>query len=235
MGDQELVNPVREIPVNIEDEMRTSYLAYAMSVIIGRALPEVRDGLKPVHRRILYAMYKEGIASDKWYIKCAGVVGEVIKKYIPHGDSAVYDALVRMAQDFNMRCPLIDGQGNFGSVDGDPAAAYRYTECRLTRLAEELLADIEKDTVDFVPNFDESTEEPTVLPTKVPNLLINGSDGIAVGMATKIPPHNLTEIIDATILLIDKPGATLDEGLRKVPGPGFPPGAYIYGKNGIKA
>ncbi len=234
MGDQELVKPVREIPVNIEDEMRTSYLAYAMSVIIGRALPEVRDGLKPVHRRILYAMYKEGIASDKRYIKCAGVVGEVIKKYHPHGDAAVYDTLVRMAQGFNMRYPLIDGQGNFGSVDGDPAAAYRYTECRLARLAEELLADIEKETVDFLPNFDESTEEPTVLPTKVPNLLINGSDGIAVGMATKIPPHNLTEIIDATVLLISKPSATIDEVLALVPGPDFPTGAYLYGKSGIK-
>src|SRR5256712_3157575 len=235
MGDQELVKPVREIPVNIEDEMRTSYLAYAMSVIIGRALPEVRDGLKPVHRRILYAMYKEGITPDKRYIKCAGVVGEVIKKYHPHGDAAVYDTLVRMAQDFNMRYPLVDGQGNFGSVDGDRAAAYRYTECRLTRLAAEMLTDIEKETVDFIPNFDESTEEPTVLPTKVPNLLINGSDGIAVGMATKIPPHNLTEIIDATILLITKPGATIDEVLSVVPGPDFPTGAYIYGKRGIKS
>ena len=235
MGDQELIPPTRQIPVNIEDEMRSSYLDYAMSVIIGRALPDVRDGLKPVHRRILYAMYKEGNTSDKRYIKCAGVVGEVIKKYHPHGDAAVYDALVRMTQDFNMRYPLIDGQGNFGSVDGDPAAAYRYTECRLSRLAEELLADIEKETVDFVPNFDESTEEPTVLPTKLPNLLINGSDGIAVGMATKIPPHNLTEIIDATILLINKPGATLDEVLSLVPGPDFPTGAYIYGKGGIKA
>ena len=235
MGDQELLPPTRQIPVNIEDEMRSSYLDYAMSVIIGRALPDVRDGLKPVHRRILYAMYKEGNTSDKRYIKCAGVVGEVIKKYHPHGDSAVYDTLVRMTQDFNMRYPLIDGQGNFGSVDGDPAAAYRYTECRLSRLAEELLADIEKETVDFVPNFDESTEEPTVLPTKLPNLLINGSDGIAVGMATKIPPHNLTEIIEATILLINKPGATLDEVLSLVPGPDFPTGAYIYGKGGIKA
>ena len=236
MGDQgQLIPTTQQIPVNIEDEMRKSYLDYAMSVIIGRALPEVRDGLKPVHRRILYAMYKEGNTSDKRYVKCAAVVGEVIKKYHPHGDTALYDTLVRMAQDFNMRYPLIDGQGNFGSVDGDPAAAYRYTECRLTRLAEELLADIEKETVDFVPNFDESTEEPTVLPTKVPNLLINGSDGIAVGMATKIPPHNLTEIIDATILLIDKPGATLDEVLKKVPGPDFPTGAYLYGKSGIKA
>jgi len=235
MGDQEqLVPPTRNVPVNIEDEMRASYLDYAMSVIIGRALPEVRDGLKPVHRRILYAMYKEGNTSDKRYVKCAAVVGEVIKKYHPHGDTALYDTLVRMAQDFNMRYPLIDGQGNFGSVDGDPAAAYRYTECRLARLAEELLADIEKETVDFVPNFDESTEEPTVLPTRVPNLLINGSDGIAVGMATKIPPHNLSEIVEATILLINKPNASLDEVLALVPGPDFPTGAYIYGKRGIK-
>src|SRR5437763_3198552 len=236
MGDQgQLIPPTQQIPVNIEDEMRKSYLDYAMSVIIGRALPEVRDGLKPVHRRILYAMYKEGNTSDKRYVKCAAVVGEVIKKYHPHGDTALYDTLVRMAQDFNMRYPLIDGQGNFGCVDGDPPAAYRYTECRLTRLAEELLADIEKDTVDFVPNFDESTEEPTVLPTKVPNLLVNGSDGIAVGMATKIPPHNLTEIIDATILLINKPGATIDEILSLVPGPAFPTGAYLYGRCGIRA
>jgi DNA gyrase subunit A len=235
MGDQELIKPANEIPVNIEDEMRKSYLDYAMSVIIGRALPDVRDGLKPVHRRILYAMYKEGNTSDKRYIKCAGVVGEVIKKYHPHGDAAVYDTLVRMAQDFNMRYLLIDGQGNFGSVDGDPAAAYRYTECRLSRLAEELLAHIEKDTVDFVPNFDESTMEPVVLPTRVPNLLINGSDGIAVGMATKIPPHNLAEIIDATILLLNKPSASLDEVLSLVPGPDFPTGAYLYGRSGIKA
>ncbi len=235
MGDQELIKPANERPVNIEDEMRSSYLDYAMSVIIGRALPDIRDGLKPVHRRILYAMYKEGITSDKRYSKCAGVVGEVIKKYHPHGDSAVYDTLVRMAQGFNMRYPLIDGQGNFGSVDGDPAAAYRYTECRLAPLAEELLADIEKETVDFAPNFDESTEEPVVLPTRVPNLLINGSDGIAVGMATKIPPHNLTEIIDATILLINKPKASIDEVLSLVPGPDFPTGAFIYGKSGIKS
>jgi DNA gyrase subunit A len=235
MGEQELIPPQRQLPVNIEDEMRASYLDYAMSVIIGRALPDVRDGLKPVHRRILYAMYKEGNTSDKRYIKCAGVVGEVIKKYHPHGDAAVYDTLVRMAQDFNLRYLLIDGQGNFGSVDGDPAAAYRYTECRLTRIAEELLADIDKETVDFVPNFDESTQEPMVLPTRVPNLLINGSDGIAVGMATKIPPHNLTEIIDATILLINKPNAKLDEVLSLVPGPDFPTGAYLYGKSGIRA
>jgi DNA gyrase subunit A len=234
MGDQELIKPSRDIPVNIEDEMRKSYLDYAMSVIIGRALPDVRDGLKPVHRRVLYAMYKEGNTSDKRYIKCAGVVGEVIKKYHPHGDAAVYDTLVRMAQNFNMRYPLIDGQGNFGSVDGDRAAAYRYTECRLAKLAEEMLTDIEKDTVDFIPNYDESTEEPTVLPTRVPGLLINGSDGIAVGMATKIPPHNLTEIIDATILLLNKPAASIEEVLELVPGPDFPTGAYIYGKKGIR-
>jgi DNA gyrase subunit A len=235
MSDQELIKPLREIPVNIEDEMRASYLDYAMSVIIGRALPDIRDGLKPVHRRILYAMYREGITSDKRYVKCAGVVGEVIKKYHPHGDAAVYDTMVRMAQDFNMRYPLIDGQGNFGSVDGDPAAAYRYTECRLSKLAEQLLADIDKETVDFVPNFDESTEEPTVLPTRVPNLLVNGSDGIAVGMATKIPPHNLTEIIEAAILLIHKPNASIDDVLALVPGPDFPTGAYIYGRSGIKS
>src|SRR3989454_6917161 len=227
------IPPTQQIPVNIEDEMRKSYLDYAMSVIIGRALPEVRDGLKPVHRRILYAMYKEGNTSDKRYVKCAAVVGEVIKKYHPHGDTALYDTLVRMAQDFNMRYPLIDGQGNFGSVDGDPAAAYRYTECRLTRLAEELLADIEKDTVDFVPNFDESTEEPTVLPTKVPNLLINGSDGIAVGMATQIPPHNLREVCDGLIRLIDAPDTTVDELIETVPGPDFPTGGIICGRQGI--
>src|SRR5436309_16059034 len=176
MGDQgQLIPPTQQIPVNIEDEMRKSYLDYAMSVIIGRALPEVRDGLKPVHRRILYAMYKQGHTSDKRYVKCAAEVGEVIKKYHPHGDTALYDTLVRMAQDFNMRYPLIDGQGNFGSVDGDPAAAYRYTECRLTRLAEELLADIEKDTVDFVPNFDDSTQEPFVLPRDRKSTRLNSS------------------------------------------------------------
>src|SRR5213080_2569565 len=221
--------------ISIEDEMRRSYLDYAMSVIIGRALPDVRDGLKPVHRRVLWAMNELGNAYNKAYKKSARVVGDVIGKYHPHGDTAVYDTIVRMAQDFSMRYPLIDGQGNFGSVDGDAPAAMRYTEMRMARLANEILADIEKETVDFQPNYDESLHEPTVLPTRVPNLLINGSDGIAVGMATKIPPHNLTEIIDATILLIDKPGATLDEVLKKVPGPDFPTGAYIYGKRGIKA
>src|SRR5215831_19206173 len=181
-------------PVNIEEEMRRSYLDYSMSVIIGRALPDIRDGLKPVHRRILYAMHDMGILHNGKHVKCAKVVGECLGKYHPHGDMALYDALVRMAQPFSMRYRLVDGQGNFGSVDGDPAAAYRYTECRMTAIAEDLLADIDKDTVDFVANFDESTMEPLVLPTKIPNLLVNGSNGIAVGMATNIPPHNLTEI-----------------------------------------
>ncbi|HZT74964.1 MAG TPA: DNA gyrase subunit A [Terriglobales bacterium] len=221
------------LPINIEEEMRRSYLDYAMSVIIGRALPDVRDGLKPVHRRILYAMFREGLLSNKKYSKCAGVVGEVLKKYHPHGDAAVYDALVRMAQDFNMHYPLIDGQGNFGSVDGDPPAAYRYTEARLARIAEELLADIDKDTVDFVPNFDESTEEPTVLPARIPNLLINGGDGIAVGMATKIPPHNLTEILDASLELLNNPQAKLADLMKHVKGPDFPTGGILYGKSGI--
>src|SRR5574338_1579809 len=181
----------RGAQVNIEQEMRKSYLDYSMSVIIGRALPDVRDGLKPVHRRVLYAMHTEGLHHNKRYSKCAGVVGEVLKKYHPHGDSAVYDALVRLAQEWNLRYPLIDGQGNFGSIDGDPPAAYRYTECRLTELAEELLADIDRETVEFGPNFDESTTEPLVLPSRVPNLLVNGAAGIAVGMATNVAPHNL--------------------------------------------
>ncbi|HTZ95426.1 MAG TPA: DNA gyrase subunit A [Terriglobales bacterium] len=220
-------------PVNIEDEMRRSYLDYSMSVIIGRALPDVRDGLKPVHRRILYAMHDMGMLHNRKTSKCAGVVGELLKKYHPHGDSAVYDALVRLAQPWSLRYPLIDGQGNFGSVDGDPAAAYRYTECRLTRIAEEMLMDIDKDAVDFVANFDDTTEEPVVLPTRIPNLLINGSDGIAVGMATKIPPHNLTEIVDATITLVNNPHATLPEILKMVQGPDFPTAGIIHGKAGI--
>lgn len=220
--------------VNLEDEMRESYIDYSMSVIVGRALPDVRDGLKPVHRRILYAMYKEGMLASKRYTKCAGVVGEVLKKYHPHGDSAVYDSLVRMAQPWNMRYPLIDGQGNFGSVDGDSAAAYRYTECRLTKLAEEMMADIEKDTVDFSPNFDDSVLEPRVLPTRVPNLLINGSDGIAVGMATKIPPHNLTEICNALITLVEKPETTIEQLIKIVPGPDFPTAAFISNRGGIQ-
>jgi DNA gyrase subunit A len=221
-------------PVDIESEMRKSYLDYAMSVIVGRALPDVRDGLKPVHRRILYGMYELGLTSTKAYRKCAKIVGEVLGKYHPHGDTPVYDALVRLAQDFNMRYPLVDGQGNFGSVDGDPPAAMRYTEARLSRIAEEMLADIEKDTVDFVPNFDESEKEPLVLPTRIPNLLVNGSSGIAVGMATNIPPHNLRETIEAAILLIENPEATLKQVMKIVPGPDFPTGGYIYGREGIE-
>ena len=220
-------------PINIEEEMRRSYLDYSMSVIIGRALPDIRDGLKPVHRRILYAMHDMGILHNRKHVKCAKVVGECLGKYHPHGDMALYDALVRMAQPFSMRYPLVDGQGNFGSVDGDPAAAYRYTECRMTAIAEDLLADIDKDTVDFVANFDESTMEPLVLPTKIPNLLVNGSNGIAVGMATNIPPHNLTEIVDATITLINNPGAGLADLMKHVQGPDFPTYGIIHGKSGI--
>ncbi len=222
-----------KVPVSIEEEMKSSYLDYAMSVIIGRALPEVRDGLKPVQRRILYAMFREGLLPGKRYSKCAGVVGEVLKKYHPHGDTAVYDALVRLAQDFNMRYPLVDGQGNFGSVDGDPPAAYRYTEARLAALAEELLSDIDKDTVDFIPNFDEQTEEPVVLPSRVPNLIINGSSGIAVGMATNIPPHNLGEIIDGLVTLLENPDAGLKDLMAKIKGPDFPTGGIIHGTDGI--
>ncbi len=222
------------VPINVEEEMRRSYLDYSMSVIIGRALPDVRDGLKPVHRRTLYAMYTEGLLHNKKYSKCAGVVGETLKKYHPHNPEALYDALVRMAQDFTMRYPLVDGQGNFGSVDGDPPAAMRYTECRMTRIAEELLADIDKDTVDMVANYDNSTTEPTILPSKVPNLLINGSNGIAVGMATNIPPHNLTEIVDATITLVNQPATPLTEILKIVQGPDFPTAGFIHGRSGIR-
>jgi DNA gyrase subunit A len=220
--------------VDIESEMKKSYLDYAMSVIIGRALPDVRDGLKPVHRRILFGMYELGLTSTKAYRKCAKIVGEVLGKFHPHGDSPVYDALVRMAQDFNMRYPLVDGQGNFGSVDGDPPAAMRYTEARLSKIAEEMLADIEKETVDFIPNFDESEHEPVVLPTRIPSLLVNGSSGIAVGMATNIPPHNLKETIEAAILLIENPETTLKQVMKIVPGPDFPTGGYIYGRQGIE-
>jgi DNA gyrase subunit A len=221
------------IPINIEDEMRRSYLDYAMSVIIGRALPDIRDGLKPVHRRILYAMSEMGLAFNRPYRKCAGIVGEVLGNYHPHGDAPVYDALVRMAQDFSLRYPLVDGQGNFGSVDGDPPAAYRYTEARLSRIDTALLEDLDKETVDFRPNFDERRQEPEVLPTRVPNLLINGSSGIAVGMATNIPPHNLKEIIDATILLVQKPDTHLSEIVNLVQGPDFPTGGFILGRQGI--
>jgi DNA gyrase subunit A len=221
------------IPINIEDEMRRSYLDYAMSVIIGRALPDIRDGLKPVHRRILFAMSEMGLSFNRAYRKCAGIVGEVLGNYHPHGDISVYDALVRMAQDFSLRYPLIDGQGNFGSVDGDPPAAYRYTEARLSKIDTALLEDLDKDTVDFRPNFDERRVEPEVLPTRVPNLLINGSSGIAVGMATNIPPHNLTEIVNATILLVQKPDTHLSEIVNLVQGPDFPTGGFILGRQGI--
>ncbi|MEZ4753809.1 MAG: DNA gyrase subunit A [Bdellovibrionota bacterium] len=221
------------IAVNIEDEMRQSYMDYAMSVIIGRALPDVRDGLKPVQKRVLYAMLREGLAYNKKHSKCAGVVGEVLKKYHPHGDSSVYDALARLAQPWNLRYPLIDGQGNFGSIDGDPPAAYRYTECRMTALAEKLLADIDKDTVDFVSNFDETTQEPVVLPSLFPNLLVNGADGIAVGMATHIPPHNLGECLRGAKALIENPNLSLAELMEIIPGPDFPTGGVIYGKGPI--
>jgi len=229
-----MAEAAHRIPVNIEEEMKRSYLDYAMSVIIGRALPDARDGLKPVHRRILYSMHEQGLTPGRPFKKSATVVGDVLGKYHPHGDTAVYDALVRMAQDFSMRYPLVDGQGNFGSVDGDPPAAYRYTEARLTRIATEMLADIDKDTVDFIPNFDESREEPTVLPTRFPNLLVNGSGGIAVGMATNIPPHNLSEVIEATIYLIQNPNARLKTLMNVLPGPDFPTGGFIYGREGIK-
>jgi DNA gyrase subunit A len=222
-----------QVQISIEEEMKGSYLDYAMSVIIGRALPEVRDGLKPVQRRILYAMFKEGLLPGRKFSKCAGVVGEVLKKYHPHGDTAVYDALVRLAQDFNMRYPLIDGQGNFGSVDGDPPAAYRYTEARLAAIAEELLADIDKETVDFIPNFDETTEEPVVLPSRVPNLIINGSSGIAVGMATNIPPHNLGEIVNGLVMLLENPESGIKDLMTVIQGPDFPTGGIIHGTEGI--
>jgi DNA gyrase subunit A len=223
----------RIIPINIEEEMRHSYLDYSMSVIIGRALPDARDGLKPVHRRVLYTMSEMGLEHNKRYTKCAKVVGQCMGVYHPHGDSSIYFTLVRMAQPFSMRYPMVDGQGNFGSVDGDPPAAMRYTECRLLRIAGELLADIEMDTVDMQPNYDETTLEPSVLPTRIPNLIVNGSSGIAVGMATNIPPHNLTEVIDATIALVKDPNAGLEEVLKYVKGPDFPTGGFIYGKSGI--
>ncbi|MEK6967985.1 MAG: DNA gyrase subunit A [Nanoarchaeota archaeon] len=222
------------LPKNLVEEMRTSYLDYSMSVLVGRALPDVRDGLKPVHRRVLYTMYQTGLLHNKPYRKSANVVGNCMARYHPHGDASIYDTLVRMAQDFSMRYPLVDGQGNFGSVDGDNAAAMRYTEARLSKIAEELLADIEKETVEFVPNFDGSTQEPSVLPSKIPNLLINGSSGIAVGMATNIPPHNLGEVIDAITLKLRKPAASFEEVTERIKGPDFPTGGIIIGTNGIK-
>src|SRR5512142_2454489 len=224
----------RVLPRLIEDEMRESFLDYSMSVIVQRALPDVRDGLKPVHRRILYAMSELGLNPNRPYKKCATVVGDVLGKYHPHGDMAVYEALVRMVQDFSLRYPLVDGQGNFGSIDGDNAAAYRYTESRLTRLAMELLADIDRGTVDFTPNFDDRLQEPTVVPAKVPNLLLNGSSGIAVGMATNIPPHNLRELVGAIVHLIDTPDCEIRDLMHFVQGPDFPTGGYICGREGIR-
>jgi DNA gyrase subunit A len=237
-------------PVNIEDEMKRSYMDYAMSVIIGRALPDARDGLKPAHRRVLYGLKTMGLSSTRGYRKCAKIVGEVMGNFHPHGDASIYDTLVRMAQDFNMRYPLVDGQGNFGSIDGDPPAAMRYTEARLKALADDMMADLDKDTVDFVPNYDETTEEPTVLPAPFPNLLVNGSAGIAVGMATNVPPHNLREVVEGCIWLVEHtylkaagvaedagPALTRMDKLREliklIPGPDFPTAGYIVGRAGI--
>ena len=223
------------IPVNLEDEMRRSYLDYAMSVIVGRALPDVRDGLKPVHRRVLFAMHELGAHSNKPYYKSARIVGDVIGKYHPHGDQSVYDTLVRMAQPFSLRYPLVDGQGNFGSPGNDPAAAMRYTECKMAPLAMEMLREIDQETVDFSPNYDGRSSEPDVLPSRIPNLLVNGSSGIAVGMATNMIPHNLVEVVDAARHLIAHPDATLDDLMELVPGPDLPTGAYVLDKDGIEA
>src|SRR5262245_36924744 len=227
MATVEPLGPGRIEPRDLEQEMRSSFLDYAMSVIVSRALPDVRDGLKPVHRRVLYSMHESGLQPNRPRIKCARVVGDVMGNYHPHGDQAIYDTLVRLAQPFSMRYRLVDGQGNFGNIDGYPAAAMRYTECRLTRLATELLRDIDADTVDFVPNYDESRTEPSVLPSRFPNLLVNGSAGIAVGMATNIPPHNLSETVDAVVAVIKNPAITTDELMELVPGPDFPTGGYI--------
>src|SRR3954447_1987930 len=227
-------SPGRIEPRELELEMRSSFLDYAMSVIVSRALPDVRDGLKPVHRRVLWGMHDSGMQPNRPYKKSANNVGEVMGRYHPHGDSAIYDTLVRMAQPFSLRYPLVDGQGNFGSVDGDPPAAMRYTECRLTRLATEMLRDIEANTVDFGPNYDESKREPSVLPSRFPNLLVNGSSGIAVGMATNIPPHHLGEVVDAIIAMIDKPDIDVEGLQRHVKGPDFPTGAIIVGRSGIR-
>src|SRR5919206_2689610 len=227
-------NRERILPRLIDEEIKESFINYSMSVIVSRALPDVRDGLKPVHRRVLYAMNELGLVPGRPYKKSATVVGDVLGKYHPHGDTSVYDALVRMVQDFSLRYPLVDGQGNYGSVDGDPAAAYRYTEARLMPAAIEMLADIDKNTVDFAPNFDDRLQEPTVLPSGIPNLIVNGSSGIAVGMATNIPPHNLREVISAITALIDNPELTPGEIRKLVKGPDFPTGGYIYGRQGIK-
>ena len=222
------------IEKDIEHEMREAYISYAMSVIVSRALPDVRDGLKPVHRRILYAMHEDGITADKPYRKCANTVGSVLGRYHPHGDSSVYDAMVRLAQDFTMRYPLIDGHGNFGSVDGDSPAAMRYTEARMSKISQYMLSDIEKNTVDFMPNYDDRLQEPTVLPARIPALLVNGSSGIAVGMATNIPPHNLREVVDGIIKIIDEDNVTNEELMQIIKGPDFPTGATILGIEGIK-
>ena len=219
---------------DINEEMQTAYIDYAMSVIVQRALPDVRDGLKPVHRRILYTMDQDGLTSDKPYRKSATTVGDVLGRYHPHGDASVYDAMVRLAQDFSMRYPLIDGHGNFGSIDGDPAAAYRYTEARLSKLAEMMMTDIEKNTVDFMPNFDDRLQEPTVLPAQIPALLVNGSSGIAVGMATNIPPHNLNEVIDGIIKIIDEDEVSDEDLMTVIKGPDFPTAGIIVGKEGIR-
>src|SRR6478736_10382118 len=234
MATVEPLGPGRIEPRELEQEMRSSFLDYAMSVIVARALPDVRDGLKPVHRRVLYAMHEAGLQPTRARLKCARVVGDVMGSYHPHGDQAIYDTLVRLAQPFSMRYPLVDGQGNFGNIDGYPAAAMRYTECRLAKLATELLEDIAADTVDFKPNYDESKREPTVLPSRFPNLLVNGSSGIAVGMATNIPPHNLGEVVDAIVALIDDPAADVEKLSKYVKGPDFPTGAIILGRDGIK-
>ena len=223
------------IDVDLNKEMRTSFLSYSMSVIMQRALPDVRDGLKPVHRRILYTMYENNLSPDKEYRKCADTVGAVLGRYHPHGDASVYDAMVRLAQDFSMRYPLVDGHGNFGSVDGDPPAAYRYTESRMSKMTLKMLEDIDKDTVDFVPNYDDRLKEPTVLPSRIPNLLVNGSMGIAVGMATNIPPHNLGEVVDGMCCVIDNPDCSLEELMEHVKGPDFPTRGIIMGKAGIRA
>ena len=223
------------IPINIEEEMKTAYIDYSMSVIVSRALPDVRDGLKPVHRRVLYGMTELGLASNRPYKKSARIVGEVLGKYHPHGDTSVYDTMVRMAQDWSLRYPMVDGQGNFGSIDGDPPAAMRYTEARMRKLAEEMLSDIDKETVDFRPNFDDSLSEPTVLPARIPNLLVNGAAGIAVGMATNMAPHNLSEVIDGTVAYIDNKDIDVAGLMEHIKAPDFPTGGIIYGTEGVKS
>ena len=230
----EMLDKTNVVEIDAVHEMKKSFIAYAMAVNVSRAIPDVRDGLKPVHRRILFAMNELGLTSDKPFRKCALIVGDVLGKYHPHGDSSVYDALVRLAQDFSIRCTLVDGHGNFGSVDGDPAAAYRYTEARLSKIADEMTRGIDKKTVDFYPNFDDTREQPVVLPSRFPNLLVNGSDGIAVGMATSIPPHNLGEVIDGTVALLENPEIDIDGLMEYIPAPDYPTGAYIMGGGGIK-